>query len=82
MSSGFPQEQARGKANLCLPWARDAREAVPGLCVPHADLACQAAAHQQHPIASQTLDVLHEGAVLAQAKAMTACCPRTPPPSP
>lgn len=41
-----------------LPWARDAREAVPSLCVPHTHMARQAAAHQQHAITGQTLDVL------------------------
>lgn len=33
-------------------------EAVPGLSIPHPDLAHQAAADQQHPVASQALDVL------------------------
>lgn len=44
-----------------LPRARDAREAVPGLRVPHTHVARQAAAHQQHAVAGQTLDVLREG---------------------
>lgn len=38
----------------------DAGEAVSGLRVPYTHVACQATAHQQHPVAGQTLDVLRE----------------------
>lgn len=51
-------EQPRAGTPGRLPGARDAREAVPGLRVPHAHVARQAAAHQQHAVAGQTLDVL------------------------
>lgn len=43
-----------------LPQVWDASEAVSSLRVPHTHVACQATAHQQHPITGQTLDVLRE----------------------
>lgn len=61
--------QRRGQPHL--PWARDTREAIPGLCVPHTDVSCQATAHQQHAVAGQALDVLREpGVGVGQAPAL------------
>jgi len=52
-------ERAANATVAALPQARDARQAVSGLRVPHTHVARQAAAHQQHAVAGQALDV-HE----------------------
>lgn len=45
---------------MMLPaWAPDAGEVVSNVCISYILVACQATAHQQHPIAGQRLNV-HE----------------------
>lgn len=65
-----------------LPGAGDAREAVPGLCIPHAHVARQAAAHQQHAIAGQALDVLRGTAGHGHGLGCSRAPARPPPPPP
>lgn len=48
------------------PMVWDDSETVPGLSIPDADLSCEAAAGQQHPITGQTLNVLRDTKEISQ----------------
>ena len=43
---------------MVLPaWSPDAGEVISDVCIPYTHVACQATAHQEHPIVGQRLDV-------------------------